>query len=150
MPVVPVIPNIPSLSRSSKKTSASISSDLGKSTENVSEVSSFTKNVEGDADLSGAEGSVASTETSKPASPHVRTVPKSWADLVRTKGPPSSGASNIVVGLPADKSYATKSESVAGILNKFQVRDKESENRIAFLKPRGLVNTGNMCYMNSV
>ena len=30
------------------------------------------------------------------------------------------------------------------------VTTEEDLSKIAFLKPRGLVNTGNMCYMNSV
>ena len=44
----------------------------------------------------------------------------------------------------------TKGVSLAEILGKFGVRSQDSDSKVAFTKPRGLVNTGNMCYMNSV
>jgi len=42
---------------------------------------------------------------------------------------------------------ASNSGSLGDVLRSYTV---ESDNKIPFLEPRGLVNTGNMCYMNSV
>jgi ubiquitin carboxyl-terminal hydrolase 10 len=43
-----------------------------------------------------------------------------------------------------------KSESLADVLNSLGEDVTQYSDKIAFLEPRGLVNTGNMCYMNSV
>jgi ubiquitin carboxyl-terminal hydrolase 10 len=43
-----------------------------------------------------------------------------------------------------------KNETLSDVLNTMDVTASHSAAKIAFLKPRGLVNTGNMCYMNSV
>lgn len=73
--------------------------------------------------------------------------PKSWADLVRAKnagavpGVQSNGVSNTL------KTQALpKSASLAEALRQYT----SASGRLHFLEPRGLVNTGNMCYMNSV
>ena len=43
-----------------------------------------------------------------------------------------------------------KSETLADILTSLGEDVTKYSDKIAFLEPRGLVNTGNMCYMNSV
>lgn len=43
-----------------------------------------------------------------------------------------------------------KSGSLADALSSYSVTESNEVAKIAFLEPRGLVNTGNMCYMNSV
>jgi ubiquitin carboxyl-terminal hydrolase 10 len=53
-----------------------------------------------------------------------------------------NGAAPVVNG-PA----APRGNSLADVLASFSV---ESEKKVTFLEPRGLVNTGNLCYMNSV
>jgi ubiquitin carboxyl-terminal hydrolase 10 len=40
-----------------------------------------------------------------------------------------------------------RSNTLADVLASFSV---DSEKKVTFLEPRGLVNTGNLCYMNSV
>jgi len=72
---------------------------------------------------------------------------KSWADLVRTKG-------NSAAGIPltngtgvTNGTQHSRAGSLAEALSHFQV---DRDEKVAFLEPRGLVNTGNMCYMNSV
>lgn len=81
------------------------------------------------------------------SSPTAKTVPKSWADLVRSKAA-AAPASSTPNGLASAQSLSTsKSASLADALKSFSV---DSENKITFIEPRGLVNTGNMCYMNSV
>ena len=44
----------------------------------------------------------------------------------------------------------TKTESLADALSSYSVESIRDSSKISFLEPRGLVNTGNMCYMNSV
>jgi ubiquitin carboxyl-terminal hydrolase 10 len=71
--------------------------------------------------------------------------PKSWADLVRTKN--AVAASVRQNGAPAHGvASLPKSASLAEALKQYTVRPEH----VSFLEPRGLVNTGNMCYMNSV
>lgn len=43
-----------------------------------------------------------------------------------------------------------KAGSLADALTSYSVKDCGETTKVAFLEPRGLVNTGNMCYMNSV
>ena len=94
-----------------------------------------------------------SEQTSKAASPQIKAAPKSWADLVRTKTVSRSSSGN-----EADQINTTQTNGFIGpktsllsdVLASFRVGNDDVEPRIAFLKPRGLVNTGNMCYMNSV
>ena len=83
-----------------------------------------------------------STPTPAPA-------PKSWADLVRTKGPqPTAVQQANGNGVGAKDAFgASKSAPLAEAIRGFSVN---SNAKVSFLEPRGLVNTGNMCYMNSV
>jgi len=74
--------------------------------------------------------------------------PKSWADLVRTKAlasAPVQAAVQMHNGLGG-----AKVENLSDVLNDISVTESDSASRITLLEPRGLVNTGNMCYMNSV
>ena len=81
-----------------------------------------------------------------------RTVPKSWADLVRSKASAAaiSTTSQESTQNNSSNGYGAKSSSLAEALNSFSVKQSKESHKIAFLEPRGLVNTGNMCYMNSV
>ena len=91
--------------------------------------------------------------------------PTSWANLVaRSSNKPK--ARNGPNGAPATESANGEetTEDAAGVIGSSAyakssaislaeaVRDYRvgNENKIAFLEPRGLINTGNMCYMNSV
>jgi ubiquitin carboxyl-terminal hydrolase 10 len=91
-------------------------------------------------------------EAPKPTAP---AAPKSWAELLRAKNaaaapqaqsqaqPPviSNGIANTNGPAPP------KSNSLSDVLASYSV---EAEKKVAFIEPRGLVNTGNLCYMNSV
>ena len=86
------------------------------------------------------EGFAAVTPPPKPAF-------TSWADLVRKNIPAGSAA-----GLPngstvTNSAKLPKSASLADALKQYSV---QTDGALSFLEPRGLVNTGNMCYMNSV
>lgn len=89
-----------------------------------------------------------SAEEGTPKTPPPKPAPKSWADLVRrnaktqTAVTPTNGevVANGGIQLP-------KSASLADALKQYNVQNTTDIN---YLEPRGLVNTGNMCYMNSV
>ena len=86
-------------------------------------------------------------------SPHIQVAPKSWADLVRTTGQNTTAK---VAQVPSDPAAETngfppsRAGSLADALGSYSVKDSNKNAKMAFLKPRGLINIGNMCYMNSV
>ncbi|KAJ4267698.1 hypothetical protein NW762_003812 [Fusarium torreyae] len=100
--------------------------------------------------------------------PAVKVPPSSWANLFAktaaaaaakpdaVNGTAPSGTAvngngtDVVVGAPngsASSFSKANASSVAEAIQSFQVGLAE---QISFLEPRGLINTGNMCYMNSV
>lgn len=83
------------------------------------------------------------------SSPAKVEVPKSWADLVRAKNAGAAAAASAVQNgaAPINGTSTSRAGSVAEAFRQYNVNDDE---KVAFLEPRGLVNTGNMCYMNSV
>jgi ubiquitin carboxyl-terminal hydrolase 10 len=88
------------------------------------------------------------TESASSPQPSAKTAPKSWADLVRSKAAPAPPSQSTVDGEAAELQLArSKSASLAEVIRSFNVA---TPSKFAFLEPRGLVNTGNMCYMNSV
>ncbi|KAH0541871.1 hypothetical protein FGG08_003676 [Glutinoglossum americanum] len=106
---------------------------------------------------SSAEPSTTSStpdQTPNPASPPPKPTPKSWADLVRanTAKATTTGASGTRNDLTKTNGFdIPRANSLADVLSSFSVDgDNEGESKVSFLEPRGLVNTGNMCYMNSV
>jgi ubiquitin carboxyl-terminal hydrolase 10 len=93
---------------------------------------------------SGSTSSLAVPVVSPPAAP------KSWADLVRPQATaPAANAARVVTNLPNELGGA-KAESLSEVLNDMNASESEPASKVALLEPRGLVNTGNMCYMNSV
>jgi ubiquitin carboxyl-terminal hydrolase 10 len=93
------------------------------------------------ASRSEPETAESTATASKPAAP------KSWADLVRTKAAKNDAASPAVNGAATIDVNVSNAGSLADAIRAFSV---DSAAKISFLKPRGLVNSGNMCYMNSV
>lgn len=81
------------------------------------------------------------------ALPAPRPKPASWADLVRSKAPKSSAVTIATENSTTSVLSLEKSSSLGDIIKAFNV---DSDSRFSYLEPRGLVNTGNMCYMNSV
>lgn len=92
---------------------------------------------------------IASDQTSKPASP-TQAPPKSWADLVRSKVSHSGTNNANSISAKVNGLGPAKNETLADVLNWMSTDFGQSTSKIAFVEPRGLVNTGNMCYMNSV
>lgn len=105
-------------------------------------------------------------QTAEPASepaPPVRAPPTSWANLfaktpvaaVMTLNGENDAAGEADTVAAAEGSTGVipstlkaNATSVAEAIQSYKVGGAEHKN--AFLEPRGLINTGNMCYMNSV
>ena len=84
----------------------------------------------------------------KPVSPPPP--PKSWADLVRSKaGPVNAQMASTTTQLPNGLAVPNTG-ALSDVLTELSITPADEPSKIAFLQPRGLVNTGNMCYMNSV
>lgn len=89
----------------------------------------------------------------KSAEPAATGAPKSWANLfkgtasasVSTTNAPNTNVSQSDLAGGFSKS---NNESLAAAL--FSYSATKVDGKFSFLEPRGLVNTGNMCYMNSV
>ncbi|KAJ5539260.1 hypothetical protein N7513_007592 [Penicillium frequentans] len=135
IPVVPVVPNVPGTPRRQTKDSASATAETPKSNSAI------------DPDTS-VESTTVNEDSSKPSSPVRAAAPKSWAELLRSR----QAAKSASAAASAQPSNATtqKSETLADILTSLGEDVTKYSDKIAFLEPRGLVNTGNMCYMNSV
>jgi ubiquitin carboxyl-terminal hydrolase 10 len=135
---VPIVPAVPAVPAARPKTASS------EAVPNAAEQG-----------VSAAEPAVAQPEASaeakpaEPATPAPKAAPKSWADLMRSKNSAVAAASSTVVNGtgPTNGAAPSRASTLAGALKQFNVDDND---KIAFLEPRGLVNTGNMCYMNSV
>ncbi|MCJ1405233.1 hypothetical protein MMC11_008460 [Xylographa trunciseda] len=149
-PVVPVVPNIPALNRSSKRQSVSVISEVTKIADTVPVPGQFLAINNTSQAETLESGSAQSDHTSKASSPDVKVAPKSWADLVRSKVPPQPSSTPNLHDTSHNNDSAPKGGSLYDVLTTFNVVDNETHSRTAFIKPRGLVNTGNMCYMNSI
>jgi ubiquitin carboxyl-terminal hydrolase 10 len=90
----------------------------------------------------------AETAPETPKSPTKPAAPKSWADLVRTKEAKTATAAAQAnsTTVPNGVKSVPKSAPLAEALRQHTV----TNDTLSFLEPRGLVNPGNMCYMNSV
>ena len=148
-PVVPVLPNLPSFGKTSPaqskpRTTPSLS-DVSEPAPNNTETSNNGE-VQTDSETVNVP-----TATSEPAAQQSapRGPPKSWAELLRNKNAALNGTTNTPSGqVPfIDGVLVPKIATVADVLSAYNV---ESDEKLIFLEPRGLVNTGNMCYMNSV
>ncbi|KAL6864028.1 hypothetical protein J3F83DRAFT_184822 [Trichoderma novae-zelandiae] len=155
-PAAPAVPVIPVLPKHSPKPSASATS-----------VSEDQQGNNGDAAKCDNQDSAAAAaaepqpnDTNDPPSPVVRAPPTSWANLFAkpsaraavngsaagddaVNGDSNNGVHNFA-GSAFSKSNAN---SLGQAIQSYQV---ENNDKVDFLEPRGLINTGNMCYMNSV
>jgi ubiquitin carboxyl-terminal hydrolase 10 len=139
--VVPIVPVAP---RSSPHQKVSAPTLPSASQEGPTPVDSLV----GDGENSTSQGTAEQNPDSQPPLT-VKAPPKSWADLVRTKPQRSSVAPSTVENQSPSASTLSisKATSLAEVIKAFKV---EGDSRFSYLEPRGLVNTGNMCYMNSV
>jgi ubiquitin carboxyl-terminal hydrolase 10 len=135
VPVVPIFPQSPITPRQPPKEA---------DTQPISDASHTTAET-----VKESADAVAGSPVQSPVSPPAP--PKSWADLVRSKGQPRvANLAETLSGAEAGGLSAPRSESLVDVLNSLGSDVEQYGDKIAFLEPRGLVNTGNMCYMNSV
>ncbi|UKZ48552.1 hypothetical protein TrVGV298_002777 [Trichoderma virens] len=159
-PAAPAVPVVPVLPKHGPKPSAS---DVSVTAEQEKVNGEVAKSEDQDA-VTAASGEIQTNGTSNPPSPVARAPPTSWANLFAkpTARTPTNGsglngsaggdavngdstdAANNFPGSAFSKSNAS---SLAQAIQSYQV---ENNDKIDFLEPRGLINTGNMCYMNSV
>ncbi|KAF9880740.1 ubiquitin carboxyl-terminal hydrolase [Colletotrichum karsti] len=158
-PAVPVVPVVPVIPKSSPKEAkpASISKP-----EEVKEPTTEEKpaDVSETADAAGTEPKV----EAQPAAP-VKVAPKTWSGLFsaaaaaankaqpNANGPTTAAPANGAIANGAGavnggaSNFPTNANSLAAAIQDFRVG---SLSKVQFIEPRGLINTGNMCYMNSV
>lgn len=135
-PAVPIVPAVPAARPKTETVPAAASA----TEQSAPAADSAVPQPEADAEAKSAE----------PATPAPKAAPKSWADLMRSKNSAAAAAASTaaVNGAGATNGATpSRASTLAGALKQFNVDDND---KIAFLEPRGLVNTGNMCYMNSV
>ncbi|KAK3711840.1 hypothetical protein LTR37_009358 [Vermiconidia calcicola] len=135
------VPNLPSFNKS--KASPAAASDKQEAASTQPE--SATSQTEGE--KSGQTEEQTSTEAATPATPPAKPAPKSWADLVRRNTTTSSAGGNANDAVTMNGIPLPKSAPLADALKQYSV---QNDAKLSFLEPRGLVNTGNMCYMNSM
>ena len=152
IPIVPAIPNKPVAQRPSKETSISASSEAlnRRVPSNADHLANAVKSA---IQVNGGQSEEPATPAGDLISSPIKATPKSWADLVRTKGAPVASVKAQATDDAVNQTNGfvpIKAGSLADALSSYNVKDSSESAKVAFLEPRGLVNTGNMCYMNSV
>lgn len=144
VPVIPAMPTSPATPR--RRHRDSVASVTSKPPSSIHAQTAAPVPEHGNTDATASVTSPASEETSKATSPRP---PKSWADLVRSKAPgPSQSTLNAADIVPATGTL--KPDSLADVLTTMSSNAALHPTKLSFLEPKGLVNTGNMCYMNSI
>jgi ubiquitin carboxyl-terminal hydrolase 10 len=159
IPAVPVVPAIP---KTSHKETKSLSSSEATQLETPPTPAKTEETTQ-----SGTETTPAESEAQPTPAQPTKVAPKLWSGLFQRSAPattlsadPKSGSNvtpqgaaatgtpNASNGLPGPGNFAkSNASSLAEALRSYQV---SNDHKISFLEPRGLINTGNMCYMNSV
>ncbi|CAJ2502593.1 Uu.00g099870.m01.CDS01 [Anthostomella pinea] len=161
VPALPIVPPKSKASPKEVKTTSGSESHPSDGRQDVAQAASE-KVVEVDASSTG----VPQTELNAAPAP-AKTAPKLWSNLfmrpaatatalagagalgsIAACGAPSAADAVVGEGSGSGGGFAeSKASSLAEALHSYRVSSSE---KIAFLEPRGLINTGNMCYMNSV
>ncbi|TKA58586.1 hypothetical protein B0A55_12806 [Friedmanniomyces simplex] len=145
---VPNIPGLPKPKSSPPAAEKQVAPPVAPSTEQAIPISDDQPQAQAGEQQDGLPEQAPADEESAPKTPPPKAPPKSWADLVRTKAAPGTSAGQVngtatTNGTPP----LPKSASLADALRQYSVQRDAS---LSFLEPRGLVNTGNMCYMNAI
>ncbi|KAI0881793.1 cysteine proteinase [Annulohypoxylon maeteangense] len=162
VPAVPVVPVMPKAS-SKEATSSSAETKTSEEKQSLPEATA-----EAPATESSPEDSQVEVKPESTPAP-VKAAPKLWTGLFARSAPnPSStgapGTGSAVTGatttgaVPDGTVQSNGSVSVgsfaksnaSSLAEALRAYSVSGDRKIAFLEPRGLINTGNMCYMNSV
>ena len=152
VPVVPVIPRIPGIAKPRREESGST----------VDEITRPVVVSDSDAASAASEQTPIATESLLEKDVSIqpendlqqlpqKTAPRSWADLVRSRAQTNSQQLAVIQDTSSTSINGTSGKhSLANLLQKFSIEDTSRDHKLVFVKPRGLINTGNMCYMNAV
>lgn len=138
VPVVPIVPVVPATSGTSRQPAK----------DEPTRAAEQSKTDTAEAVKDPPAESAKSEEQEKP-SPPSREPPKSWADLLKSKAASKAAAAPSTTA-ETNGLVPHKAKPLADVLTGLGDDVTEYSDKVAFLEPRGLVNTGNMCYMNSV
>lgn len=145
MPVLPALPHSPTAARKTHRDSVVSTQSRFSEDASKEEPSGLLTSTDGQ-EPEKANGETDGAPAPAPAAPKPK--PSSWASLLR----PAQSSSAAVASADFDSSLnggpMARGEALSDVLHDMNAVDAPS--KISFLQPRGLVNTGNMCYMNSV
>lgn len=144
-PVVPIIPALP------KTLPRDVSRNVsGKSMEGAQAPQVVAPSTNGNGAISAQPPEKVEAEELKEAAPAPKawTTPKLWTGLFNPGAAMSTASSDSGAPTAASGIGKSNTETLADALRSFDAVSNDS--KVAFIEPRGLVNTGNMCYMNSV
>ncbi|KAK6543221.1 hypothetical protein TWF694_007120 [Orbilia ellipsospora] len=148
---IPIIPFIPAIHKPRKNAEISTTS--------ITELPSTDSKLEAvNNEESGADGTIAVADFSLVSN---HNPPKSWADLVRSKtskdsNSPSKSVSIAPNGLSSaalNNTGEMQTRTLSEVLQTFTMsspRGSHLNSLVPLIEPRGLINTGNMCFMNSI
>ncbi|KAK5660147.1 hypothetical protein OQA88_13616 [Cercophora sp. LCS_1] len=158
VPAVPALPLIPVLPKASPKDMKPTSGSEKGPADSAPAATAETKLEETQETPETANGLA---EEPKPAPAPAK--PTSWANLFAKPAPVSTGAASAatysaaqtngtgaVNGSAAGGSGGFGPMNASSITEALQAYRVGASSRLAYLEPRGLFNTGNVCYMNSV
>lgn len=150
LPIIPAIPQVSFTPRTAKQPSISISSEAVKARDlsNGEQMSIALETAAQSNERDSLQNSESGPISGSPPAPKI--APKSWADLVRQSNNKAKTAANEKSTTQSNGLTASTTGSLPEALLSYNVDEANDDTKISFLEPRGLVNTGNMCYMNSV
>ncbi|KAL2157648.1 hypothetical protein VTH06DRAFT_5129 [Thermothelomyces fergusii] len=162
-PAVPAVPLVPALPKASPKEAKPSSAAVEKAAPAKAQAAVASAERPAEAAKPAGVSTDGSAEVAQPAPAPAWSKPKLWTGLFSKSGSSAASTSSAAAAAHAQTNgnAAEGSTVVLGpggfakanansLAQALQAYRPGTPDRLAFLEPRGLVNTGNMCYMNSV
>jgi ubiquitin carboxyl-terminal hydrolase 10 len=168
-PAVPAVPVVPALPKASpKETKPAAGAEKASAGAKPVAATSGEQQIEpaqpaAESADGSAEEKASEAAQPAPAPAAAWSKPKLWAGLFNKPGGSAASTSAAATAAPTQTNGDTTNGSAvapgagsfakanaSSLAQALQAYRPTSPDRLAFLEPRGLVNTGNMCYMNSV
>ena len=161
VPAVPVVPIVP---KAGAKDAKSLPTSEETSPEQKQTVQTTPSEKAAEASA-GSDGASQSEVKPEPAPAPVKAAPKLWTGLfAKTASTSPQATTTGTAGAAVGSTNGASTEASAGVLTSAGFAKANASSlaealrayrvgggyKTAFLEPRGLINTGNMCYMNSV